>query len=381
MPPNLNVAHGWYYNIYLSERLKRIAEDNSLTGIDFLWVKDIGRFQAQQWYIPVLQYTLGRGIDHPWFDSTTLQGPNSNQPTHPIFRCGTSHFKVSQIKKDVIFEKKVYSEIISLFDPNILYISSYRRFLREYLPKTDFAYIWRTGELNHSGDAILRQRDLCISRRAKDILLQNKIISVNQLEPICIYDSLPEGVEIINENLPYPIPSYSKSNIDIGSLKVKLDIEWKKYLSKPKQNKKITIQQALSLLTKSTKNRPHDFRKALSKRELELNAFSLPEYWLEILNKVNGCFLNEECELIPLKDIEEFTKDRQAYLHEVNENYSQDLIHVGMCVNGDWYSIKKDDSSSTDSVILRISHETCQPIEQWESIATFLYDMLSDYRG
>lgn len=379
MSPNVHIAHGWFYNIYLSEKFKDIVEKNKLIGIDFLWVKDIGKFQAQQWYIPVVNNALGRGIDHPWFDPSTLKGSGSNQPTNPLFRYGTYHFNASQIKKDFMFDKEIYGDIISLFDPEILNIISYRRFLRNFLPNTDFAYIWNFGEHTQSGKAILNQWGLCISKRAKEILINNKVITERHVEPICVYESLPENATILDGNIPYPAPSYSSTNIDIDILRNKLNAEWKKFIAKPKAIKKVTFKQALSYLLEAKRNRPEDFCKVLSKNELDKNTFVLPEYWLDILKKSNGGLLNYECELIPLRSIRDFNIDRKSYIQEVDEDYPLNLIHVATCVDGDWYSLLNTDVSSVDSKILRISHETCQPIEQWDSIAMFLFDMLTGF--
>ena len=147
MSPNMHTASGWSYNIYISERFKQVVENSGLTGLDFVWLKDVGKFRAFQWFLPVIKKSIGRGIDHPWLDSKTLRGSGSFQPTDPKFRCGTYRFKASQIRKNTKLDD-LHKDIVSLFDPEILTIMSFRRFLRDFIPNDDFAFTWNEGDRN-----------------------------------------------------------------------------------------------------------------------------------------------------------------------------------------------------------------------------------------
>jgi hypothetical protein len=65
---------GYSNRVYVSERFKAVVEKRRLTGIEFIWVKDTGKYRAPQWYLPVCHQGLGRGLDHPWIDTTRLSG-------------------------------------------------------------------------------------------------------------------------------------------------------------------------------------------------------------------------------------------------------------------------------------------------------------------
>ncbi len=386
MPPNTHIAYGFLYNIFFSERFVNVVKENHLSGIDFLWVKDIGRFQASQWFLPVVINALGRGIDHPWFDVATLKGSSSNQPFEPEFRCGICNFRASQIKKNHVFENPLHSNIISLFNPEILSIISYKRFLQSYTPNTDFAFIWHStdferkrgdyGIFYQDNDMVCKQRGLCISKRAKDILIANKLITYSNLEPIEILENVPDNIAVLDNKAPLPTPFYSCGDIELPELKKKLEIDWINYNSKPKPVKKITFKQALKYLAEEKRSRPDDFCKALNKNEISISKIELPEYWIEVLKKSNGCFLNDECTLIPLREIQQFSQDKQKYMEKVDEEFIQNLVHVASSVDGDWYSLMITSEEHIDSKVMRISHETCQPSQEWDTIAMFIYDML-----
>jgi hypothetical protein len=389
MIPNLNIAHGGFYNVFVSEKFMNVVKENNLTGIDFVWVKDVGRFKANQWYIPVAINALGRGFDHPWFNPLTLKGSSSNQPIEPEFRCGTNNFNISQIKKNNVFDRELQHDIISLFDQDVLSIISFRRILRDYVPNTDFAFVWHStdyerkrgdcGVFFQEKDMLCKQRGLCISRRAKEILIKSKLITESDLETIKVYDSIPDGIELLDGKSQLPSPFFSFTNIDFDDLKEKAEAEWVKFSLKQKPIKKITFNQALKCLLETKKIRPEDFNKAPSKNEINKVNVKLPSYWVEILEKSDGCYLNSECTLVPMREIEQFSQDRQGYSEEVYEDYAQNLIHIAHSMNGDWYSLEITTDAPTDSKVLRISHETCEPIEEWDTIAMFIFDMLTDY--
>jgi hypothetical protein len=77
MKPGIHVA-GWSPLVYVSERFREVVEAHKLTGIEFVWCRDVGKFRAAQWYFPVCQQGLGRGLDHPWIDPKKIGGEDSD---------------------------------------------------------------------------------------------------------------------------------------------------------------------------------------------------------------------------------------------------------------------------------------------------------------
>jgi hypothetical protein len=69
IPPNVNIGIGWAVRPFVSGKFKRVVEEHNLTGLEFLWCKDIGRYAPpQQVYMPVVLNFIGRGIDSPWVE-------------------------------------------------------------------------------------------------------------------------------------------------------------------------------------------------------------------------------------------------------------------------------------------------------------------------
>ncbi|MBI3510475.1 MAG: SMI1/KNR4 family protein [Bacteroidetes bacterium] len=383
MPPGIHIASGWSYNVYVSEKFKDAVQANQLTGLDFIWLKDTGRFKSLQWFLPVILNPLGRGIDHPWFDRKTLKGSGSNQPLNSQFRCGVNHFSSGQIKTNIVLDDK-RREIIDLFDKEHFFIVSYKTYLKKFLPSCDFAFIWHQEDEKRKSDGFIhKQRSLCVNKKAKDILLKTKLISESELYPIRIIEDAGDA-EILDGKGDLPTPFFTYSNITLEGLKKKLDVEWEKYTRKVRPEKILKLKDVLKLLVKDKKNRPEDFHKRLSEKELMASKAELPGGWIEILKKTNGVCLNAECTLVPYSEINKFSEEKKTDSDNVwedyPENYPRNLIHVAYSINGDWYSLTLNTDSQIDSKVLRISHEECQPIEEWGTIAEFLFDMLTgDY--
>ncbi|AZN39921.1 hypothetical protein [Paenibacillus albus] len=67
--PDIDVGTVHTADLAVSEKFKRVVEENQLTGIEFIWYKDIGKFAPpKQWYMPVVTSFIGRGLDAPWVD-------------------------------------------------------------------------------------------------------------------------------------------------------------------------------------------------------------------------------------------------------------------------------------------------------------------------
>jgi hypothetical protein len=98
MKPGIHVA-GWGPFVYVSERFKSIAEAHRLSGIEFIWCPDVGKYQAPQWYLPVCSHCLGRGLDHPWIDTKKL----SDETVDPAERRGIEYVRAEQCRRHVRF--------------------------------------------------------------------------------------------------------------------------------------------------------------------------------------------------------------------------------------------------------------------------------------
>ncbi|AFQ43884.1 SMI1/KNR4 family protein [Desulfosporosinus meridiei] len=370
IPQNIHLASGFYYNQFVSEEFIKTVQEYDLKGLEWVWIKDIGRYKSKQWYLPVAMEAIGRGIDHPWWDPINIRGSHMLRPQQ--YRHGIWEFYKKEMHEFIRFDNSNQKGVLSLFNPKELEIRSYERFLSKFIPDADFAYIWRGKDQGWA-----RWRGLYISKKAKDILLKHKLISQRDIEPIQILTEVPEGCDILDGKEDVPLPFYNL--LELQEIKQKLAVEWNEYSLKSKPIKVIQIMDSIKLLRVSKKTRSEDFNKAITKSEIEtLNAL-IPGYWIDVLKVSNGGFLNSECTYVNTRDLVEFNIETQKYLMNVNDDYPLTHLHFAHSPDGDWYSFDIRQTPMQDCIVHRISHETCHPIETWESISAFLNDMLTDY--
>lgn len=381
MPPNSHVA---LTDIaYVSERFKSVVEEHDLTGLDFVWVKDTGKFRAVQWFIPVALRPLGRGVDHPWFNPATLKGSDSWQPRSRQLRTGVWSFDHTQLKPGLRFENPIYAKIFDLYNaspPSFidLEIRSYLRFLRADIPETDFAFVWRGGDIKLRG-VTRRQKGLCMNRKARDILLEHRIVSEDELEPILILDDVPDGCELLDGIAPMPNPVFTPAEIE--DLKQKLASDWQKHLLVEKPVRAVSMKEVLKLLRREKKKRPEDFAKGMGRTKGSNVETGLPRNWLTILSVSDGCHLNRECTLVSTDEMAELSEEKSELVSSAFDEYPYDCAHipVGTAFDGDWFSLESKSSEAVDSRVFRVSHEDLSIVFEWDSIPLFLFDMLTGF--
>lgn len=375
--PNMHIDGIGGDSLIVSEKFKKVVEENGLKGIEFLWVKDIGRYKpCQQWYMPVIFNAVGRGIDHEWFDPSTIRGNGSFQPADREFRRGISRFYANQLKKDYS-ASPLEKEIISLFRPEYLTIFGCEQILKKYTPDTDFAFWWQMSDhKNPDSGRIYRGRTTYVSRRARDILIENKIAVDQQFRAIEVLDVLPPWAELLDGQAPLPMPYFSNFDISYETAKRNNGKERVIYDKKTKPEMKVTLKQALKLLLSVKRREPGDFSKPLKQFLAEENPLHLPINWIELLKKTNGGYLCDECELIPYDEIEACTTEKRVEGKENYEEYKDSYVVIAKSIDGDFYVLNIDQQKDTDCPVLRMTHEGHTPIEEWNGIAMFIYDML-----
>lgn len=378
MPGNIHIASGPWYNQYVSEKFKTIVEKHQLTGIEFEWLKDTGKYRAAQWYIPIPEYPLGRGIDHPWFDPATLKGSNSKQPLHPTFRTGVWRFDLSQLKRYLQITDPIYQEIFDLFrlerknNSSHLKIITPRIYFRTFLPTTDFAYNCHQ-EDNEANTNWPRARGFCFNRKTRDILLANRLIAENDLTMLQIVDIIPDGSCLLDEHkdLPGPLltPEERQQHRPI------LMAEWERFIAVNKPVHQATMREALKMLRQEKAACKEDYSRGARKVDLESSLPRLPDDWKAVLAISNGCQPNLECRLLPLAEIPSATRELAEAITAMYDDlpFNAPMITIGKAADGDTFTLVND------KCVMRISHEGYTIIDNWDSIAMFIVDMLTNF--
>jgi hypothetical protein len=130
IPANLEIAAGHATYTFVSEKFKKVVEENGLTGIEFLWCKDVGRFApAKQWYMIVLQNYIGKGLDAPWVDIDSKELYESEKYNHHLGRISINNrFSAKALRKDAPIPLRL-KRFLSMCDK--VTITFTERFLRD----------------------------------------------------------------------------------------------------------------------------------------------------------------------------------------------------------------------------------------------------------
>lgn len=368
--------------VAVSSAVRHLVEEQDLRGADFLWIRDPGKHRALEWFFPVANHPMGRGLDHPWFDPATLRGSDSFQPRSPRYRTGVWNFDLHQTTADAVQEHSVHGRLFDLYRKGSssdfpLVIHSHRRFLREYLPKADFAYIWSRTD-SESGDLPVRPRGFCVSERARDLLVEHRLIAAHEFKGIEILDS-PERKGVVFDGEEKMPPSVVETP-HLEKLQDRLRPLLEQHRSSPKPVRVAKLKEALSALRKAKKARPADFMKGATKTALKPVQNRLPTSWLRVLKITNGGHVCLEVRLVPVEDMQHFGDEKEALLVELGDVPGHDtaLVPVAAAPDGDWFSlITSDDEPSEGVPVARVTHEGATVVRRWDSVAAFLSDALN----
>jgi len=399
---------------FVSEDFKALVEKEKLTGVDFLWAEDKGKYVAKQWYAMRATQAIGRGFDTPWFDNAiykefqTVSSPKAfvekmvkdgytidgekylhtkraeyEQTFSKKNRIGITYFPAVAVG-DRLSSNPLLNNLIHQFSligglVNGLVISTVPRFLEQYLPQSDFAYYWKGAD----SEGHQAERVLCFRKKVKELLLSNAMIKEETISPLAIYDRLPEGCMDLANNTEYP-PSIYTDEV-FNALKNEEQIRREKFNKKNLPRRVPNIKNTLKLLRHTKKEQADSSLKGMSKKKIEEFIESmeiiLPTYWLEVLKISNGGEYGSkegyDCILIPLAKIELFHLDEVKYRKQIDENYEEEYTYFASTVTGDSYAfIKAPSLEVQDTKVVLISHEDFSIIREWESIADFLESIL-----
>jgi hypothetical protein len=378
IPPTAHTARGWFHNPCVSERFVSIVHQHHLTGVDFVWVKDIGKYKAPQWFIPVPSNPLGRGVDHPWYKPPMLDRVQDFLTRDVNWRMGKWRFDVNELQRlgtipqpfRDVFELFLLSKSKNPHTSDSLTIMSNKRYLREFLPSSDFAYIW--------DDSQQEMRRLCLSARARAIFLAEGVIRPDELDPIQIIEELPPGCRQLDGIGNMPPSCYTPEQV--ASLKAQLAEDWQKHAVTEKPLRSIKLKEALSLIRSAKRSRADDFTKAAKAAVLSNLPFALPDDWKAVLSISNGGTLADECLMLPVDDIAHARQVKTEEMTHLFDDvpYDPPLLPIAKSPDGDWYGLMPNAGNGV-SRVLRISHEDWSAVDTWDSIPLFIFDMLCDY--
>ena len=388
------------FGMLVSERFKAAVEESQLTGLEFLWVNDIGRHRAVQWHVTIPRACMGHGVDHPWYDRAHAsvlveralaerEATGVWKPVEPVRPEGTWHFYTPALRAGWSVGDPVADRLLSVFpqnEPFALTVHALRRFLREGVPQTDFAYHWTEYGWRSGPDGEMRiLPNLCLSRHAKDELVRRCLLREKQVECVVLLDR-PNGsdTDYLDHQGACPLPVYGGPERD--QLRTEETRLRRVFGACERPIRKPDLKRSLSLLRQAKKTGPEDFARPVRKASLEkLRSelpLPLPQSWVKVLSVSNGGVFGTEdndCEIIPLEELPRYHQELYAIGKEAFEDYPEHYLNVGTTAGGDYFALELEgEGEHTDCPVVLFSHETCHIEQRWDSIPAFLKAVLTE---
>lgn len=328
----INIAPKGFRNVCVPDRFRKACIENGITDVDFCWVQDKGRYEAEQYFylfphkrIPRIAYD--RYIDKK--QKARMQSLGGSLPKIASFFYDLDHIHLQDC------------------------------YLKEDMPSGGIAYVYCAQTYDFCG-----RYTVLIHKDTAEMLIKEKALSRSDLIPACIVDKCPEGYDLDKtEEAPRPLKEYME--------KVYKEYEGLKAKGRPEYV--VKEKDALKFLRKTKAERKEDFNKRLTKKVAEsitapLYSSVLPYYLVS-----DGCLLSDEYTFLSyaesLKETEEFFENLEK--EELLET-KPDGIVIATCADGDYVLL-----TETEKVI-RFSHEAPDIISEWQNLAKFFVEAIND---
>lgn len=320
--------------IYAPERFRNFCIQNNLDGLDFCWVKDKGKYEAEQYFQIFGKHLIPQIATNYDLDKT--------QNAKLIAAAGGWLPEISNI-----FYK------LQSIDLQDCYLTS-------DMPACGIAYAYIPSTFSRAGrHTILLHKDIVQS------LLQQKILPLSSFRPAPVFESLPEGYSLEKtQSLDCPNRQFMDKMLE----------EYKKLKNTPRPIRMVSEKDALKILRLSKKERKEDFQKALPKSERETLQNSDYNVLIPYYSVANGCFLSDEYELLSFAmAIEENEEFQERLSKEELLDAKPEGIVIGRCPDGDVIILLSNNSN-----VVRFSHEEPVTVEQWPTLPQFFVDAINE---
>lgn len=328
----LNVAPKGFRKVCVPDRFRKACIENGITDVEFCWVKDKGRYEAEQYFYIYPERYIPRII----YDRSIRQ---------------------NQTERLQILGGKL-PEIASVFY-NLEHIQLQDCFLKEDMPSDGIAYVYCPSAYDFCG-----RYKILIHKNTAEILIKAKALSSADIVPVCVVEKCPEGYDFdMTEREAMPFTGYIKKSFS--------EYEGLKAKGRPEYN--VKDKEALSFFRKTKNERKADFSKGLSKKYADKITDSFYKTLLPYYGVSNGGQLSDEYMFLSYS---ESLKATDTFFESLEKEELLTEVPCGAvivnCADGDSVLITETES------IIRWSHEAPEIVCEWQSIAKFFVDALND---
>ncbi len=328
----INVSPKEHHHICVPERLRDACINNGITDVDFCWVQDKGKYEAEQYFYIFPKKYIPRII----YDKN-------------LNKCQTS--KIQALGGYL-------PKIASIFY-NLDHIHLQDCYLKEDMPSGGIAYVYCSSTYDFCG-----RYKILIHKDTAEMLINEKALSLANLTSACIVDKCPEGYTFdATETTSRPSKEYMEKGVK----------EYEKLKEKGRPEYIIKEKEALKFLRKTKNERKSDFNKRLSKKYAEEVSDSIYNFILPYYQVSDGGLLSDEYTFLSYADSLKSTKEFFENLEkeELLETKPVGIV-IATCINGDFVLFTENKK------VIRFSHEAPDVINEWQNIANFIVEVIND---
>jgi hypothetical protein len=203
---------------FVSADFVAAAARAGLAGASFLRCRNKGRKKGRAWFAALPERSLGRGLDHPWFDRARWirdVGGDPKKRSSPL-EVGQHHFHQCWLRDDLGADAPFVQRLLELCPmPRSrtplkgLQFLMVPRYWTQAFPDADFAYVQLGEDGPNREGKILRFRKLAVSRKARQALIDARLFTQKSFLPYRSVATPEPDVEILDRRHDPLPPMYT----------------------------------------------------------------------------------------------------------------------------------------------------------------------------
>ncbi len=192
---------------FVSSAFVAACERRGLTGVSFLQCANTGRKAAEPWFVALPDFSLGRGLDHPWFDRERWGRDTRFRSDRRTTAIGVGQSQFHQCwLRDAAANEAPLNRLLALcptpksFTSGLdgLQIVTIPRYWTGALPAADFAFVpWGEDGENREGK-MMRFRQLAVGAKARAALIEEGLFDAKAFLPVRATETPEPGVVVLD---------------------------------------------------------------------------------------------------------------------------------------------------------------------------------------
>lgn len=366
----------------VSETFVEATRHGALRGLEVLPVDESRRVGGVTWYRPIAMEPLGRGLDHPAVDPIKMRPENVRHRCDPAFRSGEPCAWRHLWREDAFEADGLVVGLASLCATRFrsFRVVEIARFVREHLPRTDFAYAgWDPIEHAPEDWGGLRSRDIYCNAKARSVLIDAGLVKPSRFIAVDVVAAEDAQSEILDRTVaaPLPPPALTREEIEAARAKpaasIRVSTRARESVPFETIRAELAARQIAGTLPWNPVSSDPDSGELMAGRLWK----KCPQRWREIaslmpidLDSLNE--QNEELEFLFCAPEPNLWPTSPSDDRPADERPLRSDIVIGHTSCGNWYAIRPGDPlMPLDARVVLWDHETTTVADEWPSVGDF----------